>query len=121
MAAHRQRHIRSSRRGDEEPSQEAPPIPGRGRAAVGLIVVVGVALLARLPPYLNSGAVNSDAAVVGLQAMALLKRGELDLHLWGSGYQTVVDVLFVAGVFKVFGPSPWASQIAERRRGSVGP
>jgi len=80
----------------------------RAKVAVGAGVAVGAALLSRLPPYLNAGAVNSDAAVVGLQAMAWLERGELDLHLWGAPYQTVVDVVVAAGLFKIFGPSPWA-------------
>jgi hypothetical protein len=79
----------------------------RAKSVVGLAVVVVAALLARLPPYLNAGAVNSDAAIVGLQAIALLERGEHDLHLWGANYQTTVDVWVVAGLFKVFGPSPW--------------
>lgn len=69
--------------------------------------MVVAALIVRLPPYLNAGAVNSDAAVVGLQAIALIERGEHDLHLWGANYQTTVDVWLAAGLFKVFGTSPW--------------
>ncbi len=76
--------------------------------AVGLTVVVAAALLSRMPPYLNAGAVSSDAAVVGLQAIALLERGELATHLWGTNYQTSVDVVVAAGLFEVLGPSPWA-------------
>ncbi len=83
-------------------------VNARAQTAVGLAVVVGTALLSRLPPFLNAGAVNSDAAVVGLQAIALLERGEHAVHLWGTNYQTIVDVVVAAGLFKVLGPSPWA-------------
>ena len=79
----------------------------RAKSAVGLVIVVVAALITRLPPYLNAGAVNSDAAVVGLQALAWIKRGEFDIHLWDANYQTAVDVVLAAGLFKILGPSPW--------------
>ena len=59
----------------------------------------------RLPPLLNARSTNSDAAVVGLQAMHML-RGELSPFLWGSGYQTSADSLVAARFFAVLGPSP---------------
>ncbi|MBX3207733.1 MAG: hypothetical protein KF764_21970 [Labilithrix sp.] len=61
--------------------------------------------LFRLPPLLNARATNSDAAVVGLQAMHLL-RGELSPFLWGSGYQTSADAFVAAGFFAIAGPTP---------------
>jgi hypothetical protein len=59
----------------------------------------------RLPPLLNARSTNSDAAVVGLQAMHML-RGELSALLWGSGYQTSADSLVAAMFFALLGPSP---------------
>ncbi len=59
----------------------------------------------RLPPLLNARSTNSDAAVVGLQAMHML-RGELSPFLWGSGYQTSADAAVAALFFSVLGPSP---------------
>jgi hypothetical protein len=59
----------------------------------------------RLPPLLNARSTNSDAAVVGLQAMHVL-RGEVSPFLWGSGYQTSADSLVAALFFAVLGPSP---------------
>lgn len=80
----------------------------RGRALVPSLPTL--ALLAasyafRLPPLLNARSTNSDAAVVGLQAMHML-RGELSPLLWGSGYQTSADSLVAAVFFAVLGPSP---------------
>jgi len=59
----------------------------------------------RLPPLLNARSTNSDAAVVGLQAMHML-RGELSPFLWGSGYQTSADSMVAALFFVMLGPSP---------------
>jgi hypothetical protein len=61
----------------------------------------------RLPILVNASGTNSDAAVVGLQAMHLL-RGEYSPFLWGSGYQTSVDSAVAAVFFLVMGPSPLA-------------
>lgn len=59
----------------------------------------------RLPPLLNARSTNSDAAVVGLQAMHML-RGEWSPFLWGSGYQTSADSVIAAAWFAIFGASP---------------
>ena len=69
-----------------------------------------VALLAssyafRLPALLNARSTNSDAAIVGLQAMHML-RGELSPLLWGSSYQTSADAAVAALFFAVLGPTP---------------
>jgi hypothetical protein len=75
------------------------------RAPWLLVLVASVAF--RLPPLINAQGTNSDAAVVGLQAMHLL-RGEWSPFLWGSGYQTSVDALVAALAFVLTGPSPLA-------------
>jgi hypothetical protein len=69
---------------------------------LGLIVAT---LLFRLPILLNARDVNSDAALVGLQAMHML-RGEWSWLLWGVGYQSSLDSILTAGAFALFGASP---------------
>jgi hypothetical protein len=59
----------------------------------------------------NAAQTNSDAAVVGLQAMHLL-RGEGSWFLWGSGYQTSVDSGAAALLFAILGPSPRALMLS---------
>lgn len=86
----------------------AAPDTSRARALVPSLPTL--ALLAasyayRLPALLNARSTNSDAAVVGLQAMHML-RGELSPFLWGSGYQTSADSLVAALFFALLGPSP---------------
>lgn len=79
----------------------------------GLVLFLSIAF--RLPPLVNAEGSNSDAAVVGLQAMHLL-RGEWSPFLWGSGYQTSVDSTIAAILFLVTGPTPlalMASTLAE--------
>src|SRR5690349_6496359 len=61
----------------------------------------------RLPVLVNAAAVNSDMAVVGLQAMHIL-RGEWAWNLWGAAYQAPIDSLCAAVVFAFLGPSPFA-------------
>lgn len=67
-------------------------------AALLLVVVF------RLPPLLNANALNSDAAIVGLQARHLLE-GEFSLRLWGSPYQACLDVVLAAALFMFGGSS----------------
>ncbi len=69
------------------------------------IVLIAVSILARLPVLATGNYLNSDGAVVGLQAEHIL-RGEWSWFLWGSGYQTVVDSAWAALVFFIFGSSP---------------
>jgi len=68
--------------------------------------LVALSFLYRLPALLDAGNTNSDAAIVGLQAMHIL-RGELSWLLFGSTYQTSVDSVVAALWFAVLGPSPW--------------
>jgi hypothetical protein len=59
----------------------------------------------RVPPWLNAGLVNSDAAIVGLQGLHMMK-GELEARLWGSPYQASLDPLLAGLSFALFGTSP---------------
>lgn len=70
-----------------------------------MLTLLAASYAFRLPALLNARSTNSDAAVVGLQAMHML-RGELSPFLWGSGYQTAADSLVAALFFAVLGPSP---------------
>jgi len=69
-------------------------------AALSLVLVTAF----RLPELLNPGVVNSDSAIVGLQAMHGLN-GEWHWFLWGSGYQTTADPAVAAVLFALFGPT----------------
>ena len=77
--------------------------------AASILVVLSYAF--RLPPLLNARSTNSDAAVVGLQAMHIL-RGEISPLLWGSGYQTSADAFVAAAFFAVAGPTPLALMLS---------
>ena len=70
-----------------------------------MLALLAASYAFRLPALLNARSTNSDAAVVGLQAMHML-RGELSPLLWGSGYQTSADAAVAALFFAVLGPSP---------------
>ncbi|WP_394849496.1 hypothetical protein LZC95_18870 [Pendulispora brunnea] len=73
--------------------------------------MVALSFLYRLPPLLNAGDTNSDAAIVGLQAMHIL-RGEFSWHLFGSTYQTSVDSAVAALWFLVLGATPFALMLS---------
>ncbi len=84
---------------------------GLGRLSDRAKILGVVALLSatafRLPELLNPGVVNSDSAIVGLQAMHIL-HGEWHWFLWGSGYQTTADSVVAAAVFLIMGATPLA-------------
>jgi hypothetical protein len=67
-----------------------------------LVVALVAAVAFRWPALAHPAETNSDAAIVGLQAMHIL-RGEWSWFLWGSGYQTSIDSAFVALSFGIFG------------------
>ncbi len=69
-----------------------------------LVVVLVASVAFRWPAIVNATETNSDAAVVGLQAMHMLG-GERSWFLWGSGYQTSIDSAYAALLFGVFGAS----------------
>ena len=83
----------------------------RGRRLLPLAVALVAAVAFRLPAILHPAETNSDAAVVGLQAMHLL-RGEWSWFLWGSGYQSAVDSAVVALSFGLFGATAGALLLA---------
>jgi hypothetical protein len=76
----------------------------KGSRWICLAVVLASAVAFRLPAIVHPAETNADAAVVGLQAMHIL-RGEWSWFLWGSGYQTSVDSAFAALSFGLFGPT----------------
>ncbi len=84
---------------------------GLGRLRDSTKIPAVIALLCatafRLPELLNPGVVNSDSAIVGLQAMHIL-RGEWHWFLWGSGYQTTADSVVAAAIFLFLGATPLA-------------
>jgi hypothetical protein len=76
-----------------------------------VLLLVGLSFAFRWPALWNADGTNADAAIVGLQAMHAL-RGEVQLLLWGSTYQTSTDALVAAGFFWVMGPSPRALMLS---------
>jgi hypothetical protein len=77
----------------------------RLKAAAPYVVLIALNLLYRIPALLNAAAVHSDAAIVGLQAMHLLK-GETSRFLWGADYQGSFDAYVAAAFFAVGGANP---------------
>jgi len=87
------------------------PTRSRWHHVAAALVLVAASYAFRLPPLLNARSTNSDAAIVGLQAMHIL-RGERSAFLWGSGYQTSVDAWVAAAWFKIAGPTPVALMLS---------
>jgi hypothetical protein len=81
------------------------PAPAALRRLWPWLVLVVASLLFRLPALEHAAGMNSDVAVVGLQALHLL-RGEHAAFLWGSGYQSSIDSYVAAAWFTLLGPSP---------------
>lgn len=79
----------------------------RARRCMPSIAVVALALIFRLPVLLNAGALDSDGATAGLQAVHML-RGEWSWILWGAPYQAPGDSLLAAGMFSLLGARPLA-------------
>ena len=80
-------------------------------SALPYVAVVAASFAFRVPALINAGTTNSDAAVVGLQAMHML-RGEWSPFLLGSGYQTSVDSAVAALFFVVLGATPLALMLS---------
>jgi hypothetical protein len=81
------------------------------RRAAPWLTLLAAAIVFRLPVLLNASAVSSDGAVVGLQAMHML-RGEWSWSLWGAPYQAPADSVVAAALFAVLGPRPLALVLA---------
>ena len=86
-------------------------VRARVRAALPATLLVVLSVASRFPALLNARATNSDAAVVGLQAMHLL-RGEWSPFLWGSSYQTSADGMVAALFFLVLGKTALALMVS---------
>lgn len=89
---------------------------GQGRDTLASALAPWGALVAlsfafRFPALLNASATNSDAAIVGLQAMHILD-GDRALFLLGSGYQTSSDSWVAAAFFELMGPTPIALMLS---------
>ncbi len=78
-------------------------------ATIALLTALSFA--ARFPALASPDTTNSDAAIVGLQGMHVL-RGELSPLLWGSTYQTSVDAIVAAGFFAVLGATSFALMLS---------
>jgi hypothetical protein len=74
----------------------------RLKAMAPYLGIIGLNLAYRFPVILNARAVHSDAAIVGLQAMHIL-RGEYSRFLWGADYQGSFDAWLIAFLFAIFG------------------
>jgi hypothetical protein len=72
-------------------------------------VIAGVVFC--LPAILNPGRINSDSAVVALQANHYLQ-GDFDFFVWGTSYQGPVYPLFYALAFALGGASPITAIVA---------
>lgn len=79
----------------------------RARLAAALVALLVPSFAFRVPELVHAREVNSDAAIVGLQAMHMA-RGELSPLLWGSTYQSSADALWAVPFFAVLGPRPEA-------------
>jgi hypothetical protein len=73
-------------------------------AVLALVVLWVCAIYTRMPPLLNADGLNSDVAIVGLQARQI-RAGFWQPFLPGSGYQTSTDSTWAALVFLLFGDS----------------
>ncbi len=85
--------------------------PRRRELWAAAITLVVASFVYRLPSLANAEGTNADAAVVGLQAMHIL-RGEHAVFLWGSGYQTAADSYVAAAWFALLGPSGLALRLS---------
>jgi len=81
------------------------------RRAAPWLTVLAFSVAFRLPSLLNAAHTTSDAAIVGIQAMQIL-RGEWSAFLLGSGYQTSVDSFVAAVWFLVLGPTALALRLS---------
>src|ERR1700722_16239251 len=82
----------------------APRSWGKQAWPYGLLLVVTV--LFYLPALICTDVVNSDSAIVGLQAKHFL-HGQFDWFEWGRAYQGSLYAAYMAVAFALFGQSPW--------------
>lgn len=91
----------------------APASTWRERLTVAApyLGLIALNLVFRFPMLLNAAGVNSDAAIVGLQAMHILN-GEHSRFLWGADYQGSFDAYVIAAFFAVGGATPLMLMLA---------
>jgi 4-amino-4-deoxy-L-arabinose transferase-like glycosyltransferase len=76
------------------------------RIPLAIALVAGV--LARLILVVRSNAlIDGDEAMVGIQAEHIL-RGDFPTYFFGQVYMGSLETYLIAGLFRLFGPSPWA-------------
>lgn len=71
---------------------------------IAVLLLLAFTVWARSPLLVNADAINTDAAIVALQARHMLN-GEWSLYIWGAGYQSSIDAVIAAGSFAIFGPN----------------
>src|ERR1700692_3795897 len=54
---------------------------------------------------------NSDEAIIGLQALHILTRGELPIFASGQSYMGTIEAYLGACFFQLFGPSTFALRL----------
>ncbi|MGH7178954.1 MAG: hypothetical protein ACREJC_16375, partial [Tepidisphaeraceae bacterium] len=82
-----------------------PRIREKYGSALLLLGVLTLCVAARWPALINSNALHSDAAIVGLQGRHML-RGEFNSHLWGTPYQGSLEPFLCALGFLALGAKP---------------
>ena len=87
---------------DPAPRYKACQDTQKDRAAY--LIIVSLTSLYMLPQIANCKFVNSDIAIVGLQALHML-RGEWTPFLWSNIYQGALYPTIAAAGFAVFGPT----------------
>ncbi len=75
---------------------------------IPLAIALAVSLLARVVLVVRSNAlIDGDEAMVGIQAEHIL-RGDFPTYFSGQVYMGSLETYLIAGLFRLFGPSPWA-------------
>jgi hypothetical protein len=69
--------------------------------------LLSLSIVYRLPVLMHARGLNSDVAIVGLQARHIL-RGEFAPFLWGSSYQSSADSFYAAAWFLLLDATPFA-------------
>jgi hypothetical protein len=83
----------------------AAPMARPARDIALPLLLCTLAILGQLPALYNAAGAHADAAIVGLQALHIL-RGEPSWFIWGTNYQGTLDALLSALGFAVTGPRP---------------
>lgn len=85
-------------------------LPTRREWLISMSILCVVNVLTRLHHLINASEIHSDAAIVGLQAIHILK-GEWSPFLWGVAYQSSFDAFAMAAMFAIFGSTPLAAMM----------